>query len=156
MTFLIIGIVLIVIAVAGGIWWYVSIWHGCNPPLPRENITIGSTTFSAEMATTMIQQSCGLSRRTGLNEHDGMLFIFGSPSIQNFWMKDMNFAIDMIWISGDRVVGFAQDAPAPAPRAQLWELPIYTSPDGVDKVFEVPAGTVAKDNIQVGDSVIVQ
>ena len=30
---------------------------------------------------------------------------------------------------------------------------IYTSPDGVDKVLEVNAGVVAKDNIKVGDTV---
>ena len=67
-------------------------------------------------------------------------------------MKDMNFPIDIIWIAGSKVAGFAENA-APQPGARLWELSIYTSPDGVDKVLEVNAGVVAKDNIKVGDTV---
>jgi uncharacterized protein len=153
MILFITGIILIVVAVGVSVWWYTRVFRGCNPPLPREMITVGKTSFNVEMATTMVEQSCGLSGRTGLADGDGMLFSFGSGSIQNFWMKDMNFAIDMIWISGDKVVGFAENAPAPAPNIKLWQLPIYTSPPGVDTVLEVPAGTVAKDNIQVGDVV---
>jgi len=67
----------------------------------------------------------------------------------------MNFPLDMIWISGNTVDGFAQNVPAPAPGAQLWELPIYTSPTNTDKVLEVNAGTVAKYNIKVGDTVTI-
>jgi uncharacterized membrane protein (UPF0127 family) len=152
MTLFIVGIVLIIIAIGGGIWWYFSVFHGCNPPLPRETITVGSTQFNVEMATTMVEQSCGLSGRSELMDGDGMLFLFGSGSIQSFWMKDMNFPIDIIWISKGKVVGFAQNAPIPVPGAQLWQLPIFNSPPGVDTVLEVPAGTVAKDHIQVGDA----
>jgi uncharacterized protein len=101
----------------------------------------------------MAEQACGLSGRTGLNDGQGMIFLFGAGSTQNFWMKDMNFALDMVWISDNKVVGFAQNVPPPAPGTQLWQLQIYTSPPNVDTVLEVPAGTVAKDNIQVGDKV---
>jgi uncharacterized membrane protein (UPF0127 family) len=64
----------------------------------------------------------------------------------------MNFPLDLIWIAGDKVVGFAENA-APQPGAALWNLQIYNSPDGTDKVLEVSAGTVAKDNIKIGDIV---
>ncbi len=50
-----------------------------------------------------------------------MLFIFGTGATQTFWMKDMNFALDMIWISGNTVAGFSQNVPAPGPGTQLWE-----------------------------------
>ena len=153
MTLFIIGGVLILAAIGGVFFYYTTFARSCNPPLPRETITVGRAKFDVEMATTMAEQSCGLSGRTGLGEGQGMIFLFGSGSTQNFWMKDMNFALDMIWISGNQVVGFAQDVPPPAQGAQLWELKIYTSPPNVDKVLEVPAGTVAKDGIQVGDIV---
>jgi len=61
----------------------------------------------------------------------------------------------MIWISGTTVDGFAQNVPAPASGAQLWQLPVYSSPDNTDKVLEVNAGTVAKYNIKVGDAVTI-
>lgn len=83
-----------------------------------------------------------------------MLFPFGSGGIQNFWMKDMNFPIDIVWISEGKVAGFVRDA-EPQPGAPLWKLTIYTSPDNVDQVLEVPAGTVAKDGLKMGDSVLL-
>ena len=158
MILFIIGIVLIAIAIATAVWWYFVMpgalfGRACNPPLPRETITVGATTFDVEMATTMAEQACGLSGREGLADNQGMIFLFGSGSTQTFWMKDMNFAIDMIWISDGRVVGFAQNAPPPAPGTALWQLQLYSSPPDVDTVLEVAAGTVARDNIQIGDAV---
>jgi uncharacterized membrane protein (UPF0127 family) len=84
-----------------------------------------------------------------------MFFTFATGSVQSFWMKDMNFPLDMIWISGNTVVGFAQNVSAPAPGMALWKLPIYASPGNTDKVLEVNAGTVAKYNIRVGDAVTI-
>jgi uncharacterized protein len=124
-----------------------------NPPLPTEKLTIDNAVFDVEIASTMLEQSRGLSNRPSLGVNDGMLFVFGSPGVQTFWMKDMNFALDMIWISDGKVVGFAQNAPPPAPGTQLWQLQLYSSPPNVDTVLEVDAGTVARDNIQIGDAV---
>jgi uncharacterized membrane protein (UPF0127 family) len=126
-----------------------------NPPLATEGLTIDNTTFNVEVASTSLEQTRGLSFRTSLGPDDGMLFIFSTGTVQTFWMKDMNFALDMIWISGDTVAGFTQNVPAPAPGAQLWELPIYPSPANTDKVLEVSAGTVARYNIKVGDSITI-
>ena len=127
-----------------------------NPTLPEEKLLIDRGAWTVEMATTMVEQARGLSYRTGLAPDAGMLFIFPSPGIQNFWMKDMHVPLDMIWISADgTVAGFAQNVPAPAPGTALWNLPVYSSPNGVNEVLEVNAGTVAKYNIQVGDKVTV-
>jgi uncharacterized membrane protein (UPF0127 family) len=128
---------------------------GENPMLAGEELTVDGATFNVELATTTLEQARGLSFRTSLGANDGMIFLFGSGGTQTFWMKDMNFALDMIWISGNTVVGFAQNVPAPAPDAQLWQLQIYSSPANTDKVLEVNPGTVAKYNMKVGDTVII-
>jgi uncharacterized membrane protein (UPF0127 family) len=129
---------------------------GENPPLAEEQLSIDGATFNVEIASTMLEQARGLSFRPSLSAHAGMLFLFGgSGSVQSFWMKDMNFPLDMIWISGNTVAGFAQNVPAPASGAPIWSLPVYTSPDSVDKVLEVNAGTVAKYNIKAGDAVTI-
>ena len=149
---MIIIIVCIVLIFSGVFFlWHAVISKTPNPALPAGEITIGKNVFTVEMATTTLEEARGLSFRTSLAEGTGMLFTF-SPSIQNFWMKDMNFSIDIIWIANGKIVGFAQNA-KPEPGVPLWELTIYTSPAGVDRVLEVNAGTVAKDNIQVGDPV---
>lgn len=166
--------VLVLFIIAIGAWWYLffgransplpqtsvsiqgaassTIVVGENPPLAEEQLNIDSAIFNVEIASTSLEQTRGLSFRPSLGANDGMLFIFGAGSVQTFWMKDMNFPLDMIWISGNTVVGSAQNVPAPAP---LWNLPIYSSPGNTDKVLEVNAGTVAKYNIKVGDTVTI-
>jgi uncharacterized membrane protein (UPF0127 family) len=131
--------------------WRVVFSKMPNPALIKGQIRIGNAIFTVELATTTLEQARGLSFRENLADGSGMLFTFG-PGVQNFWMKDMNFPIDIIWIAGGRVVGFVQDA-RPQPEAHLWELTVYASPNGVDKVLEVNAGVVAKNGINVGDTV---
>lgn len=128
---------------------------GENPPLAEGSLNIDGATFNVEVASTTIEQARGLSYRPSLGAQSGMLFLFGSGSVQSFWMQGMNFPLDMIWINGNTIAGFAQNVPAPASGTAPWSLPIYTSPDNVDKVLEVNAGTVAKYNIKVGDAVSI-
>jgi uncharacterized protein len=154
MLFIFIALIVVVLAIAGA-FWYFFFSGRANPSLPQETLSMNGHTFNVEIASTTLEQMTGLSYRPSLGENDGMLFIFGRPSVQNFWMKDMHFPLDMIWISGNTVAGFAENA-EPQPGDPLWQLKIYTSPDGVDKVLEVNAGTVAKDNIQVGDEVQIE
>lgn len=149
MLFVSLGIVLL--AVIAVVLYFVAL-RRANPPLSPGTVKISNTTFTVELATTTLAQARGLSFRKSLGENDGMLFVFKSPGVQNFWMKDMNFPIDIIWIGGGHVLGFAENA-APQPGAALWQLKVYSSPDGTDKVLEVNAGTVAKDDIHIGDAV---
>lgn len=154
MLLFIFGIVLILAAAATAAWWYFAVagGHGCNPPLPRATLTVGQASFDVEIATTLLEQSCGLSGRTGLADGNGMLFAFRSAGTQSFWMKDMNFPIDIVWIGGGKVVGFVENA-NPQAGAPIWKLKIYSSPPGVDKVLEIPAAAVARSGITIGDNV---
>lgn len=165
----------ILFVIAIGLWWYLffgkpnpplartsvsvavttPLVDGENPPLAEKALSVDGVTFNVEIAASSLEQSRGLSYRPSLGENDGMLFQFGSGNIQTFWMQGMNFPLDMIWISGTTIVGFAQNVPAPAPGTQIWQLPIYSSPNNTDKVLEVSAGTVAKYNIKVGDVVTI-
>ena len=150
----------VVLIAAGAAVSYVYLFRRPNPPLATVKVAIAGAAFNAELATSTLAQARGLSYRQGLGAEDGMLFVFARPGIQNFWMKDMNFPIDIIWIGpnatsgAEEVLGFAENA-APQPGAPLWKLKIYTSPAGTDKVLEVNAGTVAKYNIHIGDAVTV-
>lgn len=146
--------------VAGAAMLYFFLFRRANPPLPAGTVRVGSATFSVELATSSIAQARGLSFRDSLGANDGMLFIFSQRGVKTFWMKDMNFPLDIIWIGNasgttgatEKVLGFAENA-APQPGAPLWQLKIYSSPAGTDKVLEVNAGTVAKDDIHIGDAV---
>ena len=154
---MIIVLVLAVVLVAVGAFysWHIFFSGAVNPPLKQSTLTIGNNSWTVEVASTMREQTLGLSGRDSLGLEDGMFFIFGQPGTQNFWMIGMKFPLDIIWIGGDKVLGFAENDPAPAPGTPTTSLKIYTSPDGTDEVLEVNAGTVAKANIKVGDLVVL-
>ncbi len=62
-------------------------------------------TVNLLLADTLELRQRGLSNRAGLDKNSGMLFIFDDVSKQNcFWMKDMSFSIDMVWLNEQRGV----------------------------------------------------
>jgi uncharacterized membrane protein (UPF0127 family) len=60
--------------------------------------------IKAEVASTSEAQAKGLGGRDSLAAAHGMLFPFMSPGDYGFWMKDMRFPIDMVWISSNKKV----------------------------------------------------
>lgn len=114
-------------------------------------VAIGRAEYQVEVADTIPTQAQGLSGRPGLPAGHGMLFVFASPQVQSFWMHDMQFSIDIIWIRGGRVVGIVERAPLP----KGFDTPTFTSPEPVDMVLELAAGAAAEAGIRRGDKVQV-
>ena len=120
--------------------------------LPTKALSIGEKTLNVEIADTIASRTRGLSGRGFLSEDDGMFFIFPYSAIQYFWMKGMKFPIDIIWISGDKVVGMVVGAePETGP-----DYEIFNSPEPVDKVLEINAGLTQKLGIKTGDQIQLQ
>ncbi len=99
-------------------------------------LLLNSTAFTLTLARTPGEWEQGLSGKEKLKENEGMLFVFPDSAVREFWMKDMNFALDIIWIdSAWKVLDTAENAtPESYPN-------IFRSPDGVKYVLEVNAGT---------------
>ena len=57
-----------------------------------------------EVADTTQARAKGLSGRSCIGQNEGMLFVFNQPGFYEFWMKDMKFPIDIIWIASDHRV----------------------------------------------------
>lgn len=121
----------------------------------KKNLVVGSQTFEVGIADTMISRAQGLSGRPSLGENEGLFFIFSSPGSNGFWMKDMNFPIDIVWISGGKVIGFSENL-QPQPNKTVFSLPVYYPPGAVDQVLEINAGAVAKYGLKEGDPVSLQ
>ena len=115
-------------------------------------LKIGGQELQVEVAKDFISRSKGLSGREYLDTDRGMLFIFDVPGNHGFWMKGMKFPIDVVWIRGDKIVGFAENL-QPELEKSIFSLTTYYPPEAVDKVLEVNAGIVQKYNLQVGDSI---
>lgn len=112
-------------------------------------LVVGEHAFLVESADTPILRSKGLSGRENLAENRGMLFTFDMPGVYSFWMKGMKFPLDIIWIKGERIIGFSENISPDNSRPSI----IYNPPDVVDKVLEINAGLVEKFGIKVGDRI---
>lgn len=129
--------------------------RGANPPLLGSELSVGNIVLKVEVARSASERARGLSGRASLAPDDGMYFIFGKADHYGFWMKDMQFPIDMIWVKGGVVAGFSENA-APEPGVPMWNLHVYYPPDVADTVLEVSAGFVASHHIAVGDAVALR
>ena len=120
-----------------------------NPPLATGTLVIGDRVrLTVELARTMDEKLRGLSGRHGLEPGQGMLFVYDRPQAISIWMKDMRFALDIIWIRGGRIVQIEKQAPPLTPGGPER---IYTATG--DLVLEVPAGFATKQQIRLGDKV---
>jgi uncharacterized membrane protein (UPF0127 family) len=103
-------------------------------------IEVGGVPLTVELAYQPADRALGLGYREGLAAGTGMLFLFEGPEPQSFWMRGMQFCIDIIWIENGVIQGAAESVcPEPLGTADA-DLPSYDSPVPVSYVLEVPAG----------------
>ena len=125
-------------------------------PSIANSMLVGDAEVEVKYANSKSERANGLSNVESLPENSGLLFIFEEPQTQpSFWMKDMNFPIDIIWISADKVVQIDYDVPPPEPNTPDNELTVYSPKQPVDYVLEVNGGFSSKNNIEVGNSVVL-
>lgn len=116
---------------------------------------IAGQPIQVEAVTTPESIALGLSGRTAIGQ-DGMLFVLPERRIASFWMKDMLFDLDLIWIDGETITNITPNVPAPSPGTQLSDLPSYSSNVLVTMVLEVPAGTAREKNWKIGDVAVLR
>jgi len=115
-----------------------------------KKISIHDTTVIAEIANTHATRAKGLSQRPSLEENTGMFFIFPEPGIYMFWMKDMHFPIDIVWIDKSyMVIGFTENiSPESYPKT-------FSPKTSILYALEVPASFVQKHNISIGETIYI-
>lgn len=112
-------------------------------------VTIGAKTISVKLATTSAEQEKGLGSVTSLPEDAGMLFVFTTPDLYGFWMKDTLIPLDMIWLDQDmKIVHIEKNVlPETFPTVFKPESPALF-------VLEVNAGVAEKNNWQAGQKAV--
>ncbi|MDQ3014353.1 MAG: DUF192 domain-containing protein [bacterium] len=111
----------------------------------QPTLSVGSTVLNLEIADTVDERTLGLSNRKSLPQDTGLLFVFEESGDWGFWMKDMNFAIDMIWLDENfNVVGLKKNAtPGSYPQ-------VFKSGMSAKYVLETNVGFAEQYNIEVG------
>jgi hypothetical protein len=117
-------------------------------------VRVGAAEFAVEPAVTPAQRIQGLSGRETLAPRGGMLFIFEQEGKHTFWMKEMRFPLDLVWIgAGCIVVDLTRNVPPQAPAQTLNELPLYRPVAPARYVLEINAGEADLVGLRPGDLV---
>jgi uncharacterized membrane protein (UPF0127 family) len=109
---------------------------------------IDGQALTLDLATSTAQREQGLGGRAGLDPMQGMLFVFAKDGTYSFWMKDMRFSIDIVWLDAAGRIVFAAEDVAP----QSYPA-IITPRTKARYVLEVSAGYMRAHGISVGDTV---
>ena len=115
-----------------------------------KTIDIKGNKIQLEIADSIEEQKKGLSGREKLANNKAMLFKFSKADRHAFWMKDMKFPIDIVFINGEKVVTIYENV-KPVQNDRSSNLTTYTPSTPADKVLELNEGSVKKFGIKVND-----
>ncbi len=115
------------------------------------HLSIGSDIFEVEIADTPQKREVGLSEKESMNQNQGMLFVFEKSYLPLFWMKNMKFPLDFIWIKDNRIVQISENIPVLTDGIASTIAPTTK----IDSVLEINAGMTKKYNIAIGDKISI-
>lgn len=103
-------------------------------------------TLIVYIADTDEKRISGLSVFDSIESNEGMLFVFKEEIIPEFWMKNMKFGIDIVWLDEDlNIVGIEKNIdPKTYPET-------FCPDEEIKLVLEVNAGIARANNLREGD-----
>lgn len=135
-------IIVFVLVALIGIFYYKNLLYQTT------TVVVNGYSLRVLEAASDQQRQRGLSKRKRLAENQGMLFIFSQEQPLAFWMKDMQFPIDIIWLdSKKRVVHMEQNLPPCPPNGTC---PAYQPNVLAQYGLETTAGFVQKHHVVLG------
>ncbi|MBI3984844.1 MAG: DUF192 domain-containing protein [Candidatus Levybacteria bacterium] len=114
-------------------------------------VVINGKYFNTEIAKTDKQKAVGLSKYNKIENNFGMLFPYQTEDYYSFWMKNMKFPIDIIYIRKNKISTIFKNVDFP--KNQEEELIKYTPDEPSDLVFEINGGLSDKYNFKIGNNV---
>jgi len=114
------------------------------------SITLAEVPLEASVADTMSSRIKGLSDTPYLPDTVVKLFAFGVPGEHSIWMKDMNYALDIIWVAEEGEIVHIEENVSPDTFPQS-----FSSPTPAWFVVEANAGFVKANSVELGDVLVV-
>ena len=115
-----------------------------------KTIKIKNQQFQVDVVNLQADIEKGLSGQENMAENEGMLFQFSDLDFRTFWMKDMFFDLDILFIS-DNVIREIITLQKPTGNY----IPLHRSKKKVDYVLELNSGVCEKYGIKVGDAMVI-
>ena len=111
--------------------------------LPRTELRAGMFRIDAQVASQFHERQTGLMHRKSMPQHEGMLFIFETPGVQCFWMKNTLIPLTAAFVADDgRIVNLADMQPL--------DENSHCSAQPVRYVLEMNQGWFTSKNLQAG------
>lgn len=115
-----------------------------------QKMKIKDLIVDVSVAKTWPERIKGLSGTPYIPDNLVKLFIFDTPALHSIWMKDMQYSIDILWVDTDNIIIHIEENATPESYPSLFvpnEPALY--------VIEAGAGFVAKNQIKIGDTIIL-
>jgi uncharacterized membrane protein (UPF0127 family) len=119
-------------------------------------LAMGGELFMARVADSAPKRAQGLSGTDHLEKNEAMLFIMPTVGTFAFWMKDMQYPLDIVWVREGKIIDIATRVPPVTPGISEEQVPRYTSRLPIDAVVEVVAGTVDRLGLKIGDEIKIK
>ncbi len=100
-----------------------------------------------EIAESEYETQTGLMYRKGMEDHQGMLFIFPDSQFHSFYMKNTEFDLDIIFLDHDKKIATIQK------EARALDESSVPSEVPVQYVLEINAGLSDQWQLAVGDKI---
>ena len=142
-----IGLVVMAIVVFVGVY----VWSQNHVNFESVKILLPDhTELTLEIAESAPQLSKGLSGRASLDQNHGIIFLFEESAQHRFWMKEMEFPLDFIWLEGESIVELRANVGDPLTVGKILDV----VPDApFNRVIEVNAGTIKKHHLTIGQTI---
>ena len=131
---------------------FLSFTTGCQRQTELRMIEINSHKLRVEISDSQAKRAKGLSNRDSMPENNGMLFIFDGYQQPYFWMKDMRFPLDIMWLKDQTIVEITPEVAIPTST----HLIMYQPGIPVNSILEVNAGWVKRNGILIGDKINIE
>ncbi|MFH1888728.1 MAG: DUF192 domain-containing protein [Candidatus Omnitrophota bacterium] len=102
----------------------------------------------AEVADSVDKRQKGLMFRKSLAVNQGMIFVYEEEGRHGFWMKNMRFPLDIIWIDRNHIIAGIYESALPC--KDICKS-IYSQANA-KFILEVNAGFIRKHQIKIGDT----
>ncbi len=108
------------------------------------------SSLTAELAVTDKERQVGLMFREKIDWDQGMLFVFKTEGIHSFWMKNMRFPIDILWLDREKRIVHLETNVPPCTKDPC---PSYSPSNSTLFVLELKAGSVARHHLKLYDKI---
>ena len=118
------------------------------PAYATTTMRVGGRSFVLQVADDDATRERGLSGRRILARDGGMLFAYNQSGQYCYWMEDMRFSLDMLWLNASKQVTYIKSDATPGSYPQQ-----FCPPSPSQYVIELNAGTARAVGVHIGQTI---